>query len=96
MIQIQRREQFTKAAERLQKERMSVRRCEPHAYSVRNTVKGTSYTVRFSRRDGRTFASCDCPAGIRHGKAPLVCKHIAAALIFVRAIREMRRRALSH
>jgi uncharacterized Zn finger protein len=96
MIQIQRREQFTKAAERLTRERMSVRKSEAHAYSVRNTVKGTSYTVRFTRRDDHLFASCDCPAGLRHNRAPLVCKHLAATLIFVRAIRAMCRRAQSH
>ena len=96
MIQIQNPGQFAKAAERLQKERMSVRRQEPHAYAVRNTVKGTKYTVRFTRRDGRTFASCDCPAGLRHHRAPLVCKHLAAALLFVKAISAMRLRAQAH
>jgi uncharacterized Zn finger protein len=96
MIQIQSREQFTKAAERLTRERMSVRKSEAHAYSVRNTVKGTSYTVRFTRRDGRTFASCDCPAGLRHNRAPLVCKHMATAILFVKAVSAMRRAAQSH
>jgi len=93
MIQIQSKEQFTKAAERLRHERMSVRKSEPHAYAVRNTVKGTTYTVRFTQRDGRTFASCDCPAGIRHNRAPLVCKHLAAVVIFLRGLRAMRERA---
>jgi uncharacterized Zn finger protein len=96
MIQIQSASQFTKAAERLTRERMSVRKSEAHAYTVRNTVKGTSYTVRFTRRDGHLFASCDCPAGLRHNRAPLVCKHLAATIIYLRAIREMRRAASAH
>lgn len=93
MIQIQRREQFTKAAERLQRERLGVRRQGRRAYAVRNTVRGTAHTVRFTQRGGRTFASCDCPAGLRHGKAPLACKHLAAAVLFVRAVSAMRRAA---
>lgn len=93
MIQIQNPEQFTKAAERLTRERMNVRKAEAHAYAVTNTAKGTRYTVRFHRLDGRTFVSCDCKAGLRHGRAPLTCKHVAAAIIYVRAIRQMRERA---
>lgn len=93
MIQIQDPHQFTRAAERLQRERMNVRKSEAHAYAVTNKVKGTSYTVRFHRLDGRTFVSCDCKAGLRHGRAPLTCKHVAAAIIFARAIRGMRERA---
>ena len=96
MIQIQSKEQFERAAERLTKERMGVRRQEPHLYEVTNKSKGTRYHVRFTQRDGRTFASCDCAAGLRHGKAPLICKHLAATLIFVRALRAMRQRARSH
>jgi uncharacterized Zn finger protein len=93
MIQIQRAEQFTRAAERLQNERMSVRRAEAHLYEVTNKSKGVRYHVRFTRRDGSLFASCTCPAGLRHGRQPLVCKHLAAAIIYLRAIRDMRRRA---
>jgi hypothetical protein len=93
MIQIQRAEQFTRAAERLQSERMGVRRAEPHMYEVTNKSKGVRYHVRFTRLDGNLFASCDCPAGLRHGRQPLVCKHLAAVVIFLRAIREMKRRA---
>jgi uncharacterized Zn finger protein len=93
MIQIQRAEQFTRAADRLTKERMSVRRAEPHMYEVTNKSKGVRYHVRFTRQDGNLFASCDCPAGLRHGRQPLVCKHLAAVVIFLRAIREMKRRA---
>jgi uncharacterized Zn finger protein len=91
MIQIQNPNQFTKAAERLQRERMGVRRSEAHLYAVTNKAKGVTYNVRFTRRDGHLFASCDCPAGIRHGRHPLVCKHLAAVVIFLRGIRQMRR-----
>jgi len=93
LIQVNNPEQFTKAASRLQSEPMRVLRAEAHAYSVTNKTKGTSYTVRFHSLDGRTFVSCSCPAGLRHGRAPLTCKHVAAAIIFVRAIRGMRERA---
>ena len=95
MIQIQRREQFTKAAERLNAEPQSIRRAEPHLYEVTNKRKGTQYHVRITRQNGSVFASCTCPAGIRHGRAPLACKHVAATIIYLRAIREMRR-AASH
>lgn len=91
MIQIQHPEQFTKAAERLNNERMGVRRAEPHMYEVENKTKGVSYHVRFHRQNGSLFASCDCPAGIRHGRQPLVCKHMAAVVIFLRGIQAMRR-----
>ena len=91
MIQIQSAEQFTKAAERLQRERMGVRRSEAHLYEVTNIRKGVTYNVRFTRHDGNLFASCDCPAGLRHGRHPLVCKHLAAVVIFLRGIRQMRR-----
>lgn len=90
MIQIQRKQQFERAAERLQTERMGVRRAEPHMYAVTNKAKGVTYHVRFTNRDGSTFVSCDCKAGLRHGKAPMICKHVAAAIIYVRAIREAR------
>jgi uncharacterized Zn finger protein len=72
---------------------MGVRKSEAHAYQVTNKAKGTQYTVRFHNLDGRAFASCDCPAGLRHNRAPLVCKHLAAVVIFLRAIRAMRERA---
>jgi uncharacterized Zn finger protein len=90
MIQIRHAEQFTKAAERLQRERMGVRRSEAHLYAVTNKAKGVTYNVRFTRQDGHLFASCDCPAGLRHGRQPLVCKHLAAVVIFLRGIRQMR------
>jgi len=91
MIQIQRSEQFTKAAERLQRERMGVRRAEAHMYEVTNKAKDVTYHVRFTRKGESLFASCDCPAGLRHGRQPLICKHLAAVVIFLRGIRQMRR-----
>jgi uncharacterized Zn finger protein len=91
MIRIQNPNQFTKAVERLQRERMGVRRTEAHLYAVTNKAKGVTYNVRFTHLDGNLFASCDCPASIRHGRHPLVCKHLAAVVIFLRGIQQMRR-----
>lgn len=93
MIQIQRAEQFKRAAERLQRERMRVRRAEPHMYEVTNKAKGTRYHVRLTRLNSSLFIGCDCPAGIRHGQASLICKHMAATIITLRGIQEMRRQA---
>ena len=94
MIQIQRPEQFTKAGERATKERQHVRRYhgEPHVYEVTNRAKGHSYLVRFERRGAQTFATCTCEAGTptRGQRVPLVCKHLFAAVVFVRALRQMR------
>lgn len=96
MIRIQTAEQFTRAAERLTKEHHGVRRYEPGLYEVTNKTKGSQYHVRIERRDGMTFGSCTCPAGLRHGQHPLVCKHLAAVVIFLRGLRAMRRAAQSH
>jgi hypothetical protein len=96
VIQIQRKQQFERAAERLTKERMGVRKSASHLYEVTNKTKGNTYHVRFTQRDGQTFGSCDCAASIRHGKAPLVCKHLAAAIIYVRAIRDAREMATAY
>src|SRR4051812_34138231 len=93
MIQIQNSNQFSRAAERLQNERMGVRRAEAHMYEVTNKTKGTRYHVRFTRQDGSLFAGCDYPAGTRHHRAPVMCKHVAAAVMVVRGIQEMRRQA---
>jgi hypothetical protein len=91
MIQIFSADQFKRAAERLQRERMGVRRAEPHMYEVTNKTKGVTYHIRFTRERGLLFASCDCPAGIRHSRSPLICKHVAAAVLFLRGIQQMRR-----
>lgn len=95
MIQIQSAEQFEKAAARLQKERMRVSRYEPDFYTVENRTKGRTYHVRIERQDGRTFGTCTCEAGTpsRRNSSPMVCKHLAAVVLYLRAIRGMRRRA---
>lgn len=93
MIQIQRRKQFERAADRLNKEPQSIRRHEPHLYEVTNKTKGHAYYVRIERLNGRTFGSCTCKAGLRHNQAPLVCKHLAAVVIYLRALKAMRERA---
>jgi hypothetical protein len=98
MIQIQRREQFEKAAARLIKEPQSIRRHEPGLWIVANKTKGTSYPVRIERMDGKTFVTCGCEAGTPHygNRRPMVCKHAAAVVIFLRAVRQMRAAITSH
>ncbi|MDT7807298.1 MAG: hypothetical protein QOJ70_1111 [Acidobacteriota bacterium] len=95
MILIQSATQFERAAARLQKERMRIARHEPGFYRVENTSKGRTYHVRVERHDGLTFGTCTCEAGTpsRRNSQPLVCKHLCAVVIYLRAIREMRRRA---
>lgn len=98
MIQIQRREQFERAAARLQKEPQSIHRHEPGLWIVTNKAKGSSYPVRVERIGGRTFITCGCEAGTPHRRphVPRVCKHATAVVIFLRAVRAMRRLAASH
>jgi hypothetical protein len=93
MIQIQRREQFTKAAARLTTERQSVRRYEAGLYEVTNKAKGHTYHVRIERKDGQPFGTCTCEAGTptKGQRIPQVCKHLAAVVIYLRALREMRK-----
>lgn len=95
MIQIQGRQQFRNAADRMQKERMSVRRYEASAYEVTNTAKGHRYIVRFTRRDGSVFGQCTCEAGTptTGRRVPMICKHLLAAVIFHNAVNAMRRAA---
>jgi hypothetical protein len=97
MIQVQRREQFTKAAERLRSEPQSIKRHESGLWIVTNKKKGHAYAVRVTHRDGKTFMQCGCEAGTPHTgrRVPIVCKHMCALVIFLRAVREMRR-AASH
>ena len=92
MIQIQSRNQFEKAAARLTKEPQSIRRHEPGLWMVTNKTKGTEYPVRVERVSGKPFITCGCPAGTpATNRRPLACKHAAAVIIFLRAIRDMRR-----
>lgn len=97
MIQVQRPEQFTKAAERLRNEPQSIKRHEPGLWIVTNKVKGHAYPVRLIQQDGKTFMRCGCEAGTptKGRRVPMVCKHMAALVTFLRAVREMRR-AASH
>ncbi len=45
-------------------------------YNVTNKQTGATYHVTFDVRDGRRFASCDCPAGLA---GRVCCYHAAAA-----------------
>ena len=91
MIQIQSREQFRKAAERVSKERMSVRRYERGVYEVTNKAHGTTYLVRFLRLGANVFGKCTCEAGTPSTeRQPMVCKHLFAAVITHRALVRMR------
>ena len=98
MIQTQRPEQFTKAANRLNSEPQSIRRHERGLYEVTNKSKGHAYHVRIERENGRTFGTCTCEAGTPHHgrRMPLVCKHLCVVVMLLRAVREMRKRAGSH
>jgi hypothetical protein len=97
MIEIQRREQFSKAAERLRSEPQSIKRHESGLWLVTNKKKQHTYAVRVERKDGKTFITCGCEAGspTKGRRVPVVCKHAAAIILFLRAVREMRR-ASSH
>jgi uncharacterized Zn finger protein len=94
MIQIQRKEQFSRAAERLTREPQSIRRHEPNLYEVTNKSKGHTYHVRVERLNGHTFGTCTCEAGTPHygRRLPQVCKHLCAVVIYLRALRGMRAR----
>ena len=99
MIQIQRKEQFSHAAERLSSEHMRVTRHESGFYRVQNLTKNHTYFVRISRQDGLTFGKCTCEAGTPtkgRNRVPLVCKHLAAVVMVLQAVQSMRRRAASH
>lgn len=77
---------------------MHVRRYEPSVYEVTNRAKGHTYLVRFERQDGKTFGTCTCEAGTPHhgNRRPLVCKHLFAAVLYVRALRAVRAAVTSH
>ena len=73
-----------------------MRRYEPGLYEVTNRAKGHSYHVRVERRGGLTFGTCTCEAGTPpNHRLPLVCKHLCAVVIYLRALRGMRA-AASH
>jgi hypothetical protein len=83
MIQIQGRQQFTKAQERARRERMLVTPAGFRRYYVTNKSNGRRYEVFFSIMNGKKFGACNCEAGYpmngRH--VPMVCKHLFAALL---------------
>ena len=95
MIQITGGNQFRNATARLRKERMKVRRHEAGKYDVTNTAKNHNYMVSFIRISGRIFGTCTCAAGLPMDRArvPMVCKHLAAAVIYHNALNNMRRAA---
>jgi hypothetical protein len=95
MIQIQSAKQFERAAERLRTERQSIRKHESGLWLVTNLTKNNTYAVRIERKDGLSFITCGCEAGSprKGNRAPMVCKHAAALIIYLRGLREMRRRA---
>ena len=95
MIQITGGNQFKNAAARLRKERMGVRRHEAGKYDVTNKTKGHNYLVSFVKIGGKVFGTCTCEAGLpmKGNRVPMVCKHLAAAVIFHNATNAMRRAA---
>ena len=95
MIRIESPKQFQRAAERLRSEPQSVSCHEPGLYMVRNKKKGTGYSVRIERNDLGTFGTCSCEAGTPTNRchAPMVCKHLCAVVMLLRAVRAMRRHA---
>ncbi|MBA2645818.1 MAG: hypothetical protein H0U81_03360 [Pyrinomonadaceae bacterium] len=82
MIQIQSKQQFTKAIERARRERMLVSMIRFREYAVLNRSNGRRYVVMFEVVDGKRFGTCSCEAGspMRGNHRPLVCKHLLAAL----------------
>jgi hypothetical protein len=94
MIQIQNPNVWRRAFEKLSSEPQSIRRHEPGLYLVTNKVKNNTYAVRVERMNGLTFITCGCEAGSpRKNHMPMPCKHAGAVILFLRAIREMRRHA---
>jgi hypothetical protein len=88
MIQIHSTSQFERAAERARKERQFVQLAGFRQFKVTNREKGTQYTVFFSKLNGKFFGTCNCAAGTpMHGnRVPLVCKHLFASYLVLRAI----------
>lgn len=93
MIQLTGPRQFERAAERIARERHHVARHETNLFRVTNRSKSHTYFVRFERRDGKTFAHCDCEAGhpTTSRRVPIICKHVFAACLFIKAVSGMRR-----
>ena len=98
MIQIQRRSTWEKAAARLTNEPQSIRRHEPGLWIVTNKKKGHAYAVRLVHQDDKVFIRCCCEAGspTKGRRVPVACKHAAAVILYLRALRGMRRLAVTH
>jgi hypothetical protein len=98
MIEIQNPNVWKRAFEKLLTERQSIRRHEPGLWLVTNLTKNNGYAVRVERKDGKTFITCGCEAGspTTSRRIPMPCKHAGAVILFLRAIRGMRRHALTH
>lgn len=88
MIQIHSREQFNRAAERAHKERMLVKPVAPRTFHVTNRSKERRYTVSFLTLNGKFFGTCNCAAGtpMYGNQEPLICKHLYAAFVVLRAL----------
>jgi hypothetical protein len=97
MIQIQREGQFRNAACRAKTEGMHVKPLDALRYHVTNKTCGTRYTVRFVTINGKPFGQCSCEAGTptRADEAPLVCKHLFAAVTVHLALARMQARAMT-
>ena len=93
MIQIQSKQQFTKAIERARRERMLVRFLRFREYAVTNRTNGCRYFVTFEVKGGKRFRTCSCEAGtpMRGNHRPIVCKHLLAALTVHAALMSQRR-----
>jgi hypothetical protein len=98
MIKIQSASQFTRAADKLRSEPQSVQRHEPGLWRVTNKKKNNTYYVRIERTDLGTFGRCTCEAGTPTNRrsAPMICKHLCAVVMLLRAVRAMKQRALAH
>ena len=64
----------------------------PHPRGVKS-LEVESRREGSESRDGHTFGTCTCEAGTPHKgrRVPQVCKHLAAVVLFLRAIQAMRR-----
>lgn len=97
MIQIQREGQFANAMRRAKTEGMHVRPTGQLTYEVTNKTRGTRYRVRFVSINGKPFGQCSCAAGTptHADQAPLVCKHLFAAVTVHLALARMQAKAMT-
>ncbi len=88
MIQIVGQHQFRSAEERAIRERMLVQPAGSRQFNVTNRKNGHCYTVSFTTLNRKFFGVCNCEAGTpMHGnRQPLVCKHLYAAYVVLRAL----------